>query len=190
MTWTVLTFGYQSVLTSTKMTQLFDNLTALANGDSGAPPVLRAALEKPGAGDVQQMAACTSTDLSVPAVFPAALGGSTTATGTGYQSVTLQPSSVGSTGLTIRIAGEYRIHTRIQRTAGGALCTARPYVNGVAVGSQISSSGSLATADLDITLAAGDVVTFYVDRPSTASAIAGLYLRGGFSFGAVASHNI
>ncbi len=42
MAWTALSFGFASKLTSTKMTQLFNNLTAVANGDSGAPPVINA----------------------------------------------------------------------------------------------------------------------------------------------------
>lgn len=37
MAWTALTFAFGSLLTSTKMTQLFDNLAALAAQDSGAP---------------------------------------------------------------------------------------------------------------------------------------------------------
>lgn len=44
MTWTNLTYAFGSVLTSSKMTQNQDNFTALANGDSGAPPVQNAAL--------------------------------------------------------------------------------------------------------------------------------------------------
>lgn len=39
MTWTNLTFSSGSKLTSTKMTQLFDNLQAMAEGDPGAPPI-------------------------------------------------------------------------------------------------------------------------------------------------------
>jgi len=41
MTWTTLTFPFGSVLTSTKMTQLYDNFAAMAAGDSGAPSILR-----------------------------------------------------------------------------------------------------------------------------------------------------
>lgn len=37
MVWTALTFSFGSLLTATKMTQLKDNITAQANGDSGAP---------------------------------------------------------------------------------------------------------------------------------------------------------
>lgn len=44
MAWTSLSFPFGSILTSTKMTQLYDNITALANGDSGAPSITTAAL--------------------------------------------------------------------------------------------------------------------------------------------------
>lgn len=37
MAWTTLSFAYGSILTSTKMTQLYDNLEAMARGESGAP---------------------------------------------------------------------------------------------------------------------------------------------------------
>lgn len=51
MAWTSLTFAFGSLLTSAKMTQLYDNITALANGDSGAPEIIQAALE---AGAIHQ----------------------------------------------------------------------------------------------------------------------------------------
>lgn len=44
MAWTSLSFGVGSLLTSAKMTQLYDNITATANGDSGAPEIVAAAL--------------------------------------------------------------------------------------------------------------------------------------------------
>lgn len=40
MAWTTLTFTFGSLLTSTKMTQLQDNLTAVAQGLSGAPALV------------------------------------------------------------------------------------------------------------------------------------------------------
>lgn len=39
MAWTNLTFAYGSVLTSAKMTQMYDNFSALATGASGAPTI-------------------------------------------------------------------------------------------------------------------------------------------------------
>ena len=50
MAWTTLTFAYGSLLTSTKMTQLYDNFTALAQGLSGAPVILQAAIDNAAVG--------------------------------------------------------------------------------------------------------------------------------------------
>lgn len=58
MAWTSLTFAYGSLLTSSKMTQLYDNITALANGDSGAPDITNAAM---GSGSIKQAQLNTST---------------------------------------------------------------------------------------------------------------------------------
>lgn len=42
-TWTALTFAFGSLLTSTKMTQLYDNITALAEGAANAPSLQNSA---------------------------------------------------------------------------------------------------------------------------------------------------
>lgn len=72
MAWTSLTFAFGSLLTSTKMTQLSDNITALANGDSGAPSIQTAAIA---AGVVAQsqlkttsgaVSAAATTNLTLP----------------------------------------------------------------------------------------------------------------------------
>lgn len=44
MAWTTISFPFGSILTSAKMTQLYDNFAALANGDSGAPNVQTAGI--------------------------------------------------------------------------------------------------------------------------------------------------
>lgn len=44
MTWTTQTFNVGQVLTAAQMTNLNNNFTALANGDSGAPPITLAAM--------------------------------------------------------------------------------------------------------------------------------------------------
>lgn len=56
MAWTSLTFPFGSILTSAKMTNLYDNFTAMGNGDSGAPLVYPAAVYDEAGG----------TGLSVP----------------------------------------------------------------------------------------------------------------------------
>lgn len=45
MSWTNVTFSFGSSLPSSKMTQMMDNFTALAQGLSGAPKILPAALD-------------------------------------------------------------------------------------------------------------------------------------------------
>ena len=45
MTWTNQNFSVGQVLTAAQMNNLNDNVTALANGDSGAPPITTAALD-------------------------------------------------------------------------------------------------------------------------------------------------
>lgn len=77
MTWTNLTFAFGSILTSTKMTQLYDNITATANGDSGAPKIQTAGINdgavteaKYAAGSVNQAALKTTYgDILTTATF-------------------------------------------------------------------------------------------------------------------------
>lgn len=45
MAWTALTFAYGSKLTAAKMTQIFDNFTAMGSGSPSAPKVSRLAME-------------------------------------------------------------------------------------------------------------------------------------------------
>ena len=53
--WTELTFAFESLLTSTKMTQLDNNLDAIAEGASGAPKIQTAAIQD-GAVNVDKLA--------------------------------------------------------------------------------------------------------------------------------------
>jgi hypothetical protein len=57
MAWTALSFAYGSKLTSTQMTQLFDNFTAMGSGSANAPKVSRYALELYTAGSYQILSA-------------------------------------------------------------------------------------------------------------------------------------
>lgn len=62
MAWTNLTFAFGSTLTSTKMTQLQDNFTAMATKASGAPAVQASTITEP---TQAQMEAGTNTTLGV-----------------------------------------------------------------------------------------------------------------------------
>lgn len=44
MAWTNLTYSFGSLLTSTKMTQLYDNFSAMATGATGAPTIQQSAI--------------------------------------------------------------------------------------------------------------------------------------------------
>lgn len=72
MTWTNLTFSFGSLLTSAKMTQLSDNITAVANGDSGAPEIVAAGLA---AAAVTQSKLKTTTGTVSTGTFTTAPGG-------------------------------------------------------------------------------------------------------------------
>lgn len=72
MAWTDLSgaFGFGTKLTSAQMQQLRDNITAVANGDSGAPRIVNAAVDtgtieydklEYNAGNVQQQGAGTAS---------------------------------------------------------------------------------------------------------------------------------
>ena len=63
MAWTDLTYSFGSVLTSTQMTQNQDNFTALAQGLSGAPKILSAALDS-GVGQALTLLSTASASTS------------------------------------------------------------------------------------------------------------------------------
>lgn len=55
MAWTNLTFSFGSLLTSTKVTQLYDNFTAMAQGMTGAPGIYETAVDWANAGGISQL---------------------------------------------------------------------------------------------------------------------------------------
>lgn len=87
MAWTTLSYAFGSLLTSTKMTQLYDNLTALASGSSGAPQLQTAAYAD---GSV--------TAVKI-AVSPSLLGVQNLTSGTTYT------PTVGTTSVVIHVVG-------------------------------------------------------------------------------------
>ena len=62
MAWTNLTFSFGSVLTSAKMTQMYDNFTAMATKLSGSPAVQASTVTEP---TQAQMETATDTTLGV-----------------------------------------------------------------------------------------------------------------------------
>ena len=118
MGWTALTFAFGSLLTSTKMTQLYDNITAVANGDSGAPDIIPAAINvgySPGSYFCYNMNAEGRT-------------------GTSAYDKMLE----FKTG----IAGNLSIGFYIRSLTGTDPISVRPYVNDVAVSSAATTTSS------------------------------------------------
>ena len=145
MAWTTLTFAFGSLLTSTKMTQLYDNLTALANGDSGAPNIVAAAIT---AGAV------TPDKLTAPAageyvVFKNEVERSTTST----SAVKLKEVKWGSTGGTLTV--KFSISGV---TSNGY---AQIYKNGSAVGTSRSNAAGYVEYSENLTFAEGDLIQVY-----------------------------
>lgn len=103
MTWTSLTFAFGSVLTSTKITQLSDNITAQANGDASSPQQQTAGIAN---------LAVTEGKLAASAVAQAKLKTTTGDVGGG-----------GSTNYTLP-GGEYGFYPRLLTSDSGHAMTA------------------------------------------------------------------
>jgi len=79
MAWTNLTFAFGSVLTSAKMTQLFDNLAAMSNGDAGSPTNLALQNKANIMTANQRINAGLGVNITPPATGDFAISGSMTA---------------------------------------------------------------------------------------------------------------
>lgn len=146
MAWTNLSFSYGSILTSAKMTNLYDNLTALANGDSGAPQVQMQSLSDAQAGDW----------INGPISY--------------YGTTTITTSPTKMVEVFLPRGGTWR--TRIKATCSAGPAYYRVYRNGVAVGAT-RGPASLSVYQEDIAgWTAGDLIQLYVWLPS-GSAVSG-----------------
>lgn len=144
MAWTSLNFAFGSLLTSTKMTQLYDNLTALANGDSGAPSIQNSAVAV-GAIHTRHF-----KEMEV-----------------GSYKIMEFPNSVSSSATYVKV-NEGRVSRSGAFTYRGVLAASAPtayarvYRNGVAVGSEHTSGISpTAFASDSTSWTAGDLVQLF-----------------------------
>ena len=156
MAWTTLGFAFGSLLTSTKMGQLYDNLTAVAKGDSGAPSIISNAIIDAAVGDFVET--CRDD------------GGSNSDT------------SYAATGaaLTVVRDGAYRVKWSHNGNNASGTCKTKVYKNGGAVGVEKSTSSTtpVEVSDDIAGLVAGDVLQIYAYRTgaSTASAVTAMRL--------------
>ncbi len=139
MAWTDLTFPFGSKLTSTKMTQLFNNFQAVTDKDAGAPQlannyIVNAMITDGTISNEKQEAYATGSELLCDAT-------------PGANALSI-PDDTLRTRLSHRVARAGTLRFIIQTTCSlncGSV-TARVYRNGGAVGSAISGT----TVDQDI----------------------------------------
>jgi hypothetical protein len=155
MGWTNLSFAYGSILTSAKMTQLYDNITATANGDAGAPDIKQASFPLMVAGTIYM-----NPIFSIPSTGPISIFAVNTVVG----------AIVEKYNCRILQAGTYRASFVLVTTNGAAPANGRIYKNGSAVGSlQVSSDTGGTTFTQDLTFAAGDTSQLFFSIPSGAA---------------------
>lgn len=147
MAWTTLSFAYGSILTSTKMTQLYDNITAQANGDSGSPQQQTAGIADDAvtAAKIDGPAAATTYDIFFDARSVA-------------QGYTV--SVVKIFEYLVPFAGTVRIDWLMEAT--GSSVSSRAYINGVAQGTTKTTSTSTTCTETSLTVAAGDLLQVYI----------------------------
>lgn len=159
MTWTVLSFPFGSVLTSAKMTQLYNNLTAVTQKDSGAP-VLK--------NDYILAAMIANGNVSGPKLSAYDAGNYVEAV------ANLRASEIGDTTasytkqLEIKIFRTGTITTRLglRETLGSYNVVGKIYINGIAQGSERDpgASGTWQWWHEDFAVSAGDLIQLYMHR--------------------------
>lgn len=166
MTWTNLNFSFGSVLTSAKMTQLSDNITAQANGDSGAPKQQTAGIAD-GAVTAAKFAVVSAGTVYLEALSDL-----------DYE-FTYSTSFVKLKEIYVPCAGTVRTSFFLRGFAdsggsGSAIAHGRVYVNGIAVGTDRAEDESGTTYTEDISVAAQDAVQLYA-RTTSASLDSDVY---------------
>ena len=149
MTWTTLSFPYASLLTSTKMTQLYDNITAQANGDTGAPKQ-----QTNGIADD----AVTAAKIKGPAAGTSYVTGSSCSS-----SSTTSITALKIKEIIVPFAGSIGCTFSLKGLSSSTPVYARVYKNGTAAGTlrSVSSTSYSDFSESSITVAAGDLLQIY-----------------------------
>lgn len=160
-TWTSATFAFESLLTSTKLTQVQDNFAALAEGASGSPKVLAAALSQTGGSEAVVADTIRNYAVTPAKLEPYAIGSKVEAQ--------VSASSIGLFGAT----GVYEKHVEYGMQRGGNVTvtwsaqddsTGYLYTSLRVNGSErvgLAGNGPLSTTT-SISVSAGDLVQLYI----------------------------
>jgi len=168
MAWVDLStaFGYGTVLTSAQMQNLWDNITALANGDSGAPDIQTAALDD----DVVTRAKLADYDSGVrqeseSLVYLETIG----FTHTSYAKVDEFPACSRNGTIQTRIG--------LRRGSVGTTVYGKVYKNGSPVGTErVCTSSSWEYHLEDIVVVIGDVLELWTYRSGGTNGESRFYL--------------
>ena len=149
MTWTTLSFPYASLLTSTKMTQLYDNITAQANGDTGAP---------------KQQTNGIADDAVTAAKIKGPSAGTSYAVGSSCsESVTTSSTAIKIKEVIVPFAGSIGCKFSLKGLSSSTPVYAQVYKNGATAGTlrNVSSTAYVTFSEASITVAAGDLLQIY-----------------------------
>lgn len=174
MAWTSLSFGYGSILTSAKMTQMYDNFAALAAGSASAPIISATNMSGNTSGS---SATCTGNSATATALAAQVAAGSINA-GSASGSFSMAPFSyTEKLNFLVPQAGTYRVYLALAAPSSGT-AYGRIYKNGVAYGT-VRSTTSSGNWTEDLAFAAGDTIQLFAYNDSDATvATLNLALRG------------
>lgn len=143
MAWTNLTFPFGSLLTSTKMTQLYDNFDALATGDASAPKILFDAMDSPTSGTTHIVWRSNVDGTSI----------------TGPQSASYEEVSAGQRPV-IWNNGTVTASIEHRSNIGGQTTRSRVLLNGAVQATWSTSSTSFTQRTLSIAVVEGDIISW------------------------------
>lgn len=173
-TWTAATFNYGSVLTSTKMAQVQDNFTALAEGATGAPKVTAAALNQTGGSEAVVAGTIRAYNVAQPKLVNYAAGSKVEASVSGY---IYEASYTKVAEFYIPRAGVITAVFSLAAPAGTS-AAARLYKNGAPLGAEVLvTAPNGGTQSADYSIAAGDLLQLYAWENDTTSIAWSLSLR-------------
>ncbi len=157
-TWTSATFAFESQLTSTKLNQLQDNFTALAQGASGAPKVLTAALSQTGGSEAVVAGTIRSYNVTLPKLSDYSPGSTVEALSEGFMNIN---QNAYTKFVEWGMPRPGTITVVVSLYSGISNAYAKVYKNGSAIGAELVAATGYANQVANYTVVAGDLIQLY-----------------------------